>query len=427
MFRTKSLHSLLLVGASLFGASLVGCGGGGSGYSNSLTGPGRMVVTLSWNGPTSGKSAQKTGRDAHLGGIPAAANTVTILVQTSTSQKVQALTLTRPTDGTTTTTTTIANLPLRLLNIDVKSYASAATGTVLSESSYQEVITSGKTMQLAIDSTSNLAHLAVTPGIKSLALGQAVAIKPVASDPHGNIITANASGLTWTSSDASIVSVDWANGTATLTGHKAGTATITVTDADSGTSYSFPVTVMTLSVPSGSVTMTTNATQTFTATATPASASGVTWTVAETGGGTITQDGAYTAPATPGVYHLIAISTFDATRTATIAVTVTASDSPANPPATSVTITLPTDPVQLAVGGAHTFAAAVTGTTQTGVVWSVVEANGGSVTQDGVYTAPTTPGVYHIMVVSVADPTKSATMAITVTPPPPGGLNLDIH
>jgi uncharacterized repeat protein (TIGR03803 family) len=50
-----------------------------------------------------------------------------------------------------------------------------------------------------------------------------------------------------------------------------------------------------------------------------------------------------------------------------------------------------------------------------GVKWNVPESGGGTVTQAGLYTAPGTPGTYHVVVTSVADKTKSDTATVTVT------------
>ena len=70
-------------------------------------------------------------------------------------------------------------------------------------------------------------------------------------------------------------------------------------------------------------------------------------------------------------------------------------------------------------GGATQFAAVVTGSAVTGVTWSVVEAGGGTVDASGHYTAPAAAGTYHVEAVSVADPTRLATAAVTVQPPSP--------
>ena len=60
------------------------------------------------------------------------------------------------------------------------------------------------------------------------------------------------------------------------------------------------------------------------------------------------------------------------------------------------------------------FTATVTGTTNTGVTWRVAETGGGTVTSEGLYTAPATRGTYHVEVVSAASPDAKATASITV-------------
>lgn len=70
--------------------------------------------------------------------------------------------------------------------------------------------------------------------------------------------------------------------------------------------------------------------------------------------------------------------------------------------------------VQLNRGASFGFACVVTGATETGCTYSVTEAQGGAVTAAGVYTAPATDGVYHVVATSKADATKSATSVVTV-------------
>ncbi len=90
------------------------------------------------------------------------------------------------------------------------------------------------------------------------------------------------------------------------------------------------------------------------------------------------------------------------------------SKSTSTPPATvAVATNVPT--ATMSANGAQTFTATVTGSTNTAVTWSVQEANGGTITQAGVYTAPSTAGTYHVLATSQADPTKVATIAVTVT------------
>ncbi len=149
--------------------------------------------------------------------------------------------------------------------------------------------------------------------------------------------------------------------------------------------------------------------QPFTATVTGADDTAVAWSVEEgAGGGTITSGGLYTAPASPGTFHVVATSQADPARSARAAVTV----SP--PPVTSVTVAPAT--AALLTGATQAFTASVTGGTSQAVTWSVQEgAAGGTVTADGRYTAPSTPGTYHVVATSQADPAKAGAAVVTVT------------
>src|SRR5579871_130764 len=73
----------------------------------------------------------------------------------------------------------------------------------------------------------------------------------------------------------------------------------------------------------------------------------------------------------------------------------------------------------LTVGQSQPFAATVTNSSNTAVRWSIQEAAGGTITASGVYTAPMKSGTYHVIATSVADPTKTASAAITATAPAP--------
>ncbi len=153
-------------------------------------------------------------------------------------------------------------------------------------------------------------------------------------------------------------------------------------------------------------TVSTTGTMTFTASVTGSSNTAVTWSVQEANGGTITQAGVYTPPAKAGTYHVVATSQADPTKVATIAVTVTA---------TAVVVTTNVSTATVSTAGTVTFTASVTGSSNTAVTWSVQEANGGTITQAGVYTPPSIAGTYHVLATSQADPTKVASITVTVT------------
>jgi hypothetical protein len=93
-----------------------------------------------------------------------------------------------------------------------------------------------------------------------------------------------------------------------------------------------------------------------------------------------------------------------------------------------VAITISPESAHVAAGKTFDFTAAVSGTVDTGVAWTVQEgdaggrvvthgakAEGGTVSAMAVYMAPGTPGTYHLVAVSRADPQQSASAEITVS------------
>lgn len=162
-----------------------------------------------------------------------------------------------------------------------------------------------------------------------------------------------------------------------------------------------------VTVTPSAVTLGAGQTTTFNASVAGTTNPAVTWTLQEgTAGGSITAGGFYTAPNSPGVYHVVATSQVDPTRSGTATVTVV-----------PVSVSVAPQSALLEVGEQKTFAATVTGTSNLAVTWSVQEgAAGGSITQAGVYTAPSNPGTYHVVATSQADATKSAAATVEVLP-----------
>ena len=70
------------------------------------------------------------------------------------------------------------------------------------------------------------------------------------------------------------------------------------------------------------------------------------------------------------------------------------------------------------------FSAQVAGTANNQVTWSVVEGNaGGTISSEGIYTAASTTGTFHVKATSVADGTSAGTgMVVVGTPIPPNTL-----
>ena len=87
---------------------------------------------------------------------------------------------------------------------------------------------------------------------------------------------------------------------------------------------------------------------------------------------------------------------------------------PAPDDGTSVTVTVEPVSVELAPGGPQTFTATVSADVAVGnaVTW---RSTGGTIDEDGNYTAPDEPGNYTVTAVSVDDPRAQAEASITVT------------
>jgi len=130
----------------------------------------------------------------------------------------------------------------------------------------------------------------------------------------------------------------------------------------------------------------------------------VTWSVAETTGGSITQAGLYTAPAQSGVFHVVATSTTNANASAQAVVTV---ESGISIVATSPVNAFACEPVALT--------ATVTGSSDTGVVWSA-PASCGTVTTAGVFISLRGSGTCVVTAQAHADVAKMASITVNVAP-----------
>ena len=189
--------------------------------------------------------------------------------------------------------------------------------------------------------------------------------------------------------------------TATSVATPSGTATATVTVTSAP--------VIAVSVTPATASILTGGTVTFSATVTGTTSgqsTAVTWSV-PAGSGTINAStGAYVAPATAGTYVVTATSVANGTKKATATVTVTAP-----PPAITISISPTTATLDACLG--RVFTATVGNSSNTAVTWAITEAGGGTVT-NGAYVAPTSAGTYHVVAVSQADPSKTATATVTV-------------
>jgi hypothetical protein len=163
--------------------------------------------------------------------------------------------------------------------------------------------------------------------------------------------------------------------------------------------------------------------QQFSATVTGATNTAVTWSVTGAGCtglacGTIASTGLYSAPGTvpsPAEVTVTATSAADTTKSASATVTII-------PP---VAVKISPASVQVVTGDHQQFSANVTGTTNTGVTWSL-EGSGcsgsacGTISSSGLYIAPGTipsPAQVSVKATSDDDGTKSASANVTIIAP----------
>ena len=90
-----------------------------------------------------------------------------------------------------------------------------------------------------------------------------------------------------------------------------------------------------------------------------------------------------------------------------------------NPSPSTVTVAISPLTASVQTGAQQLFSATVTGSSNVSVTWS---ATGGTVSSSGLFTAGNAAGTYSVTATSVADSSKSAQAAVTVTAPssPPG-------
>lgn len=134
----------------------------------------------------------------------------------------------------------------------------------------------------------------------------------------------------------------------------------------------------------------------------------VSWAVQESNGGSVTSAGVYTAPASPGTFHVVATSSADTSKTATCAITVR-----------DVSITLAPTTAAVVARATKSFAATVTGSVDKAVSYSVQETGGGTIDDAGVYTAPAQAGAYHVLATAHANSLRTAVAGVTVSAPVP--------
>jgi hypothetical protein len=220
--------------------------------------------------------------------------------------------------------------------------------------------------------------------------------------------TVTNTAVTWTASSGTISAAGVYTAPA-----KTGTATITATSVADPTKSSSakvtitaaPVAVSSISVSPASASVLTSGTLQLSVSVQGSTTNkSVTW---KTSSGTISNAGLFTASATGGAVTITATSVADTTKSDTATITVAA------PVVNSVSVS-PAAP-SILIGASQQFNAAVQGTVANkSVTWS---ATSGTISANGLFTAPATATTATVKATSVADPTKSASAAITVSAP----------
>jgi uncharacterized protein YjdB len=194
------------------------------------------------------------------------------------------------------------------------------------------------------------------------------------------------------------------------------TVTVTATSAvDSTKKASATVSVMpgvAVTVSPGSTSLTGGQIQQFTATVSNSTNhTGVVWSASA---GSITSAGVYTAPAVSATQMVTVTATCSADSTKKASATVSVSPAQTTP-AVNVTVSPASSTIQ--AGQTQQFTAAVTGSTNAAVTWSL-QPQIGTISSTGLYTAPAslaTATVVSVRATSVADPLRSATATINLT------------
>ena len=267
-----------------------------------------------------------------------------------------------------------------------------------------------------------------------------LAITAAVANTTNTAVTWTVSGVTNGNSTYGTIAGSGLSVTYTAPAAVPATATFNITatsQADNTKSASVSVTisagvVVSMTTPTGPQNVPVSSTLGFTASVTGTSNTGVTWTVnGITNGnatyGTISGSGlsvTYTAPAavpSPATFNVTATSVADTTKSASVSVTIL--------PVVVVSITTPTGAQSLAVNATLGITASVTGTSNTGVTWTVNGVTNGNSTYGTIsgsglsvtYTAPAavpSPATFNVTATSVADTTKSASVSVTITVAP---------
>ena len=307
MRNIRALLYLALLGCVPF---VAGCGAGGN-ASVADTSRGTIEFSIKW--PSDGASRSRI--------IPIASQSLSITLTNAGGQQVGTRLIPRPPAGTNTTSVRFDSLVPGVLNVSISAFPTAnGTGTVQAIGAATIAIIGGSTVQINIDPLSTVDRLELTPNPIATIPGLNTQVQVSPLNSSGAIVLVSPTSIKFSSDAAAVATADAAG---IVHAVALGTANIQVVDNESGKTASVPVKVVDPVVISPkTVTLTFDDQTQFTATVTGLSSPEVVWKVEEQSGGTISQNGNYTAPKIAGTYHITVTSSVDSTRFATAVVTV---------------------------------------------------------------------------------------------------------
>ena len=397
-----------------FSATLAGTGS----YSSSVTWSAKLGTITSaglYTAPASGGSDVVTAASVQTPATTGTASLTIVVPATVTTVTVSPATLSLNAGAQQQFSVTLAG---------TGSYSNSVTwsakvGTVTSAGLYTAPAGGGSDVVTAtsVQTPSKTASVNVTVAAPATVTSVAVTPSTLSLNPSAQMqFSATLTGtgsysqaVTWSARLGTITSAGLYTAPAAA-GSDVITATSVQTPAVAGTSAATIVasgTVTAVSVaPNTWITITGAQTQlSATVTGTGSYSSAVTWSAKR---GTITASGLYTAPATSGNDTVTATSTQTSSVLGTCAMSV-------NQAATITGVTASPAALILTAGATNQFTATVAGTQNfnQGVTWT---AQNGTITQAGLYTAPTAAGSDLVTATSWQDPNHTATVAVTIEP-----------
>jgi len=389
-----------------FGDGNVGSGASTS-HAYTTAGTYTLTLTVSYTGKTCSRMDVNGNCTGWIGGVPktaTATRTITVVPPPSITSFIASKTSVEARSPVTLSWGTANATSLSITNVgtvtgttSVVVYPSATTMYTLTATGVGPAATSSVTVG------TYTILVGISPGSQTVPFGGSQVFT-------GTVSPAN-QGVSWTTTGGGLGTGSGSGGTYTntFTGTvSGGPYTVTVASVEDPTrTASASVTVQTVSVatpvpvPANGQTFV-GGTVSFSALVSGAVNSGVNWSV--NGGGSIDASGVFTA-SQQGSWVVTATSQADTTKNSTAPVYVK-----------PLTVILTPDAVTVRSGQIQQFTAVVAGpgTPSQAVTWSVVNANGGTITSAGVYTAPSMPGDYTVKATSVQDSTCVGTASVHV-------------